>query len=192
MNNPGEVRGEAMGGGRRTMAVVLGVALGLQGSRAGADPALDYMLNCQGCHRADGAATPGSVPALAGSVARFLGVPGGREFLVQVPGVSQAALDDVALAALMNWLVERFDGAHVPPGFRPYTAAEIGALRRTPLTDVDGVRARLVAAMDATHAGGGPDRGVSAAVRCAVFAPDVPRYLGTSSFTRVRGSRWPM
>ncbi len=135
----------------RAAAVVLGVGLGLQLTPAGADPALDYMLNCQGCHRADGAATPDSVPALAGSVARFLAVPGGREFLVQVPGVSQAALDDVTLAALMNWLVERFDTAHVPPGFRPYTAAEIGTLRRTPLTDVDGVRARLVAAMDASR-----------------------------------------
>jgi hypothetical protein len=131
------------------MAVVLGVALAVEGSRAGADPARDYMLNCQGCHRADGAGTPGSVPALAGSVARFLGVPGGREFLVQVPGVSQAALDDISLAALMNWLVERFDAGHVPPGFRPYTATEIGALRCAPLTDVDGVRARLVAVMDA-------------------------------------------
>ena len=58
------------------------------------DPPLDYMLNCQGCHRADGAGTPGTVPALAGSVGRFLAVRGGREFLVQVPGVAQSILDD--------------------------------------------------------------------------------------------------
>jgi len=57
-------------------------------------PALDYAVTCQGCHRADGAGTPGTVPALAGSVGKFLRVPGGREFLVRVPGVAQAPLDD--------------------------------------------------------------------------------------------------
>ena len=41
-------------------------------------PNVEYALNCQGCHRADGAGTPGSVPPLAGSVARFLAVPGGH------------------------------------------------------------------------------------------------------------------
>lgn len=110
-----------------------------------ADPALDYTLNCQGCHRADGVGTPGSVPALAGSVARFLGVPGGREYLARVPGVSQAGLDDAALADVLNWMVERFDREHVPAGFVKYTAAEVGPLRKNPLTDVDRVRAELLA-----------------------------------------------
>jgi hypothetical protein len=60
-------------------------------------PRWSSRLNCQGCHRADGTGTPGSVPALADSVARFLAVPAGREYLVQVPGVAQAPLDDAAL-----------------------------------------------------------------------------------------------
>src|SRR6185503_18374901 len=95
------------------------VVLGTLGWAAvvAADPALDYTLNCQGCHRADGAGTPGSVPALAGSVARFLAVPGGREYLVRVPGVSQAGLDDAALADVLNWMVDRFDREHVPADF---------------------------------------------------------------------------
>jgi mono/diheme cytochrome c family protein len=114
---------------------------------AGAEPALDYMLNCQGCHRADGAGTPGSVPALAGSVARFLGVPGGREYLVRVPGVSQAGLDDAALAAVLNWMVARFDREHLPANFAPYTSAEVAALRKQPLTDVERARSELL-----THA----------------------------------------
>jgi mono/diheme cytochrome c family protein len=112
---------------------------------AAADPALDYTLNCQGCHRADGAGTPGSVPPLAGSVARFLGVPGGREFLVRVPGVSQAGLDDAALADVLNWMVARFDREHVPADFTPYTAAEVAPLRKKPLTDVERVRSELLA-----------------------------------------------
>ena len=143
----------------REMATTIVVVGGLATvGDAGADPALDYMLNCQGCHRADGAETRGSVPALAGSVARFLHVPGGREFLLQVPGVSQAALDDGELAVLMNWLLAHFDAAHVPPDFQAYTAEEVGRLRRKPLTDVEDVRARLLAAMpQATGVGNAPE-----------------------------------
>ena len=122
----------------------------LAASRAGADvsgPALNYALNCQGCHRADGAGTPGTVPPLAGSVARFLAVPGGREYLGQVPGVATAPLDDTALAAVLNWMLERFDKEHLPKDFTPYAAAEVGKLRRNPLTDVERVRGELLRAL---------------------------------------------
>ena len=126
--------------------VRVGLALALLAARsAGAyAPSVEYALNCQGCHRADGAGTPGSVPPLAGSVARFLSVPGGRAYLVQVPGVAQAPLDDAALAAVVNWMLHRFDDAHVPADFVPYAADEIGRLRTTPLTDVEGARRRLL------------------------------------------------
>jgi mono/diheme cytochrome c family protein len=112
----------------------------------GGSPAVDYALNCQGCHLDDGAGTPGSVPPLAGSVGRFLTVPGGREFLVQVPGVATSPLDDAALAAVLNWMLERFGPPHLPAKYAPYTAAEVGALRQKPLTNVDRVRAELVGA----------------------------------------------
>jgi mono/diheme cytochrome c family protein len=108
-------------------------------------PAVEFALNCQGCHRADGSGTPGSVPTLADSVARFLAVPGGRAYLVQVPGVAQAPLDDAALAAVVNWMLARFDAPHLPRDFRPYGAEEVGRLRQFPLVDVDKVRAALLA-----------------------------------------------
>ncbi|TMA32501.1 MAG: cytochrome c [Deltaproteobacteria bacterium] len=110
-------------------------------------PALDYALNCQGCHRADGAGTPGSVPALAGSVGKFLRVPGGREYLIRVPGVAQAPLDDAATAAVLNWILARFGNDDLPADFSPYTPAEIGRLRRDPLTDVERVRRDLLDAI---------------------------------------------
>lgn len=119
----------------------------------GYSAAVNYALECQGCHRAVGEGTPGTVPPLAGSVARFLAVPGGREYLVRVPGVSQAPLDDAALAAVLDWVVRRFDPEHLPPEYRPYTAEEVGRLRRQPLTDVTGERARLIAAMEAGGSG---------------------------------------
>jgi len=115
---------------------------------AASGPALDYTLECAGCHRADGAGTPGSVPALRDSVARFLAVPGGREYLARVPGVAQAPLDDAALAAVLGWLLVEFDRAHVPAGFVAYTAEEVGRLRKQPLLDVEAVRKLLVEAWE--------------------------------------------
>jgi hypothetical protein len=114
---------------------------------AAGPPQLDYMLHCQGCHRADGSGTPGSIPALDGFVARFLHVPGGREYLVRVPGSAQSALDDAALADLLNWIVRRFGPAEDAAAAAAYTAAEITRIRRPPLVDVDDLRAALVAQM---------------------------------------------
>ena len=125
-------------------SVAAAVAL-LASARAGAyTPSVDYALNCQGCHRADGSGTAGSIPPLVDSVARFLTVPGGREYLAQVPGVAQAPLDDAALAAVMNWLLHKFDEPHVPADFVPYAPDEVGRLRARPLTNVESVRARLL------------------------------------------------
>jgi len=102
------------------------------------------MLQCQGCHLADGSGTPGVVPPLAGSVGRFLRVPGGREYLVRVPGSSNSQLDDAALAAVLNWILERFAAEEVAGGFRPFTEEEVARVRRPPLTDVNAVRERLL------------------------------------------------
>ncbi len=110
--------------------------------------ALDYAVTCQGCHRADGSGTEGTVPGLAGSVARFLRVPGGREYLARVPGVAQAPLDDAATAAVLNWMLDRFDKADLPADFVPYTGQEIAGFRRSPLVDVEGTRRRLLDALE--------------------------------------------
>ena len=107
----------------------------------------DYVLKCQGCHRPDGSGDDHSNPAMRGVVARFLAVPGGREFLGRVPGVATTNLDDRRLANLVNWTLYRFDPAHVPAGFVPYTPEELGRLRANPIRlDRVETRARLVAA----------------------------------------------
>jgi mono/diheme cytochrome c family protein len=107
-------------------------------------PDVEFALNCQGCHRADGGGTPGSVPAIAGHVARFLAVPGGREYLVQVPGVAQAPLDDATLAAVVNWMLDHYDRNHIPKDFTPYTESEVARLRKDPLVNVEAVRTKLL------------------------------------------------
>ena len=130
----------------RARVAALIVALCGAGPALAGSPAVDYALNCQGCHLDDGSGTPGSVPPLAGSVGRFTRVPGGREFIVRVPGVATSALDDASLAAVLNWMLERFGKPDVPADFRPYAAAEVGTLRQKPLTNVDRVRAELLRA----------------------------------------------
>ncbi len=120
-----------------------------------AGPALDYVLNCQGCHLPDGAGTPGKVPPLKDHVARFLWLPEGRAFLVQVPGVARSALPDDRIAALLNWLVLRFDADHVPKSFKPYTSDEVARLRRHPRAEVAAYREALVAKIAAIANGEG-------------------------------------
>lgn len=118
-----------------------------QPARAGS-PQVNYTLHCQGCHLADGRATPGRVPALAGSIGDFLRVPGGRAFLVRVPGVAHSPLEDAALAELLNWVLMRFGAKTLPADFAPYTAEEVAGLRRRPLANVAPLRARLLEALE--------------------------------------------
>ena len=105
---------------------------------------INYMLNCQGCHLPDGSGVPGSVPAMKDYVGNFLHVPGGRRFLVQVPGSANAPIDDAELAELLNWILSTMSPDQMPDEFAPYTGAEVGEYRSTPLTEVDEVRASLV------------------------------------------------
>jgi mono/diheme cytochrome c family protein len=90
----------------------------------------DYLLSCSGCHRADGSGSR-LVPSLQ-QMRKLAGLPGARQYWVQVPGAAQAPLSNARLAALLNWLVERFTGTAPSPR---YTAREVERLRRTPLRD---------------------------------------------------------
>lgn len=110
----------------------------------------NWALNCQGCHSPDGEGFPNATPRMANEVAKFLSVPGGREYLVQVPGVSTAPLGDAELAELMNWMLPRLDPEHMPQDFKPYTAAEVKELKKHILrTEANRRRAELLATMPA-------------------------------------------
>lgn len=122
-----------------------GAAMAVADARPDTERAqVNYMLNCQGCHLPLGQGVEGAVPRMSGYVGNFLRVPGGREFLVQVPGSANAAIDDAALAELLNWLLVTMSPNELPQSWRRYTAAEVGALRVSPLREVEDVRARLV------------------------------------------------
>ena len=107
----------------------------------------NYMLNCQGCHLADGSGLPGSVPSMRDFVGSFLAVPGGRDFLVQVPGSSNSPLSDADLAELLNWILTTMSAEQLASDFQYYTAGEVREMRRHVLVDVAEVRSGLVAQM---------------------------------------------
>jgi hypothetical protein len=110
---------------------------------------IDYMLKCQGCHQPNGSGNAVNTPPLRNEVARFLHVPGGREFLGRVPGVASTDLPDDRLTQLLNWTLYRFDNDHLPQDFKPYTVAEVAGLRHQPLRlERAPMRARLVAQID--------------------------------------------
>lgn len=104
---------------------------------------VDYALHCQGCHLPDGRGITGKVPDLRASLGRFLEVPGGRAYVVQVPGVATSRLDNDGMARLLNWLVVEM-GAPASCKPAPFTAAEVGALRANWLRTARPLRGRLM------------------------------------------------
>ena len=129
--------------GALTMLIVVAAATSIRAE----SPQNLYTLNCWGCHRAHGEGVVGTAPPLA-NAADFLKVPGGREYLIRVPGVSQSMLDDADTAAVMNWVIVIFSKGRVPPDFQPFTAAEIHHARAQPhLFGITEIRTQLLRKM---------------------------------------------
>jgi len=131
------MRGLAIG-----FAVVLAAAATPASSDSDARAREHYLLNCSGCHGADGRGAPGTTPSLH-TLAPLLAVEGGRAYLARVPGVSQAPLSDRELAGLLNWVLAEFSETAAEP---PYSEAEIARWRRDPIRDTVAARAALVPA----------------------------------------------
>src|SRR6202171_4239660 len=68
----------------------------------------NYVLNCMGCHGADGAGVPGRIPGFPESICRFVRSTAGRHCLAHVPGASNAVLTDAELADVLNWLLWQY------------------------------------------------------------------------------------
>ena len=102
-----------------------------------------YARHCQGCHGHRGFSVP-EVPRLSGKVGHFTAVPRGRDYLIRLPNVAFAQLDDADLARMMNWMLSYFSRNELPDEFRPFTRDEVADLRRRPLTDTMAERGRVV------------------------------------------------
>ncbi|GAA5338040.1 cytochrome C-552 [Thermus antranikianii] len=118
---------------------------------AQADGAKLY-AQCAGCHQANGQGIPGAFPPLAGHLSEVLAKQGGREYLIKVllwglqgqievkgvkyNGVMPAfgQLKDEEIAALLNHIATAWGDDKKVQGFKPFTAAEVKALREKKLT----------------------------------------------------------
>lgn len=119
---------------RRLLFVAASVTLA---ANAHADLSLQslYTLNCSGCHGAGGQGVPtAGIPNLneAGS---YVSTALGREYLIEVPGLSQSRLDDATAARLLNWVLRQFSADRLPADFKPYTAAEVTRFRGDKVSD---------------------------------------------------------
>ncbi len=118
---------------------------------AQADGAKLY-AQCAGCHQANGQGIPGAFPPLAGHLSEVLAKQGGREYLIkvllwglqgqiEVKGVKYNSvmpafgqLKDEEIAALLNHIATAWGDDKKVQGFKPFTAAEVKALREKKLT----------------------------------------------------------
>jgi hypothetical protein len=108
------------------------------------DPKIAYWLHCAGCHLLDGTGAPPEVPTLIDEPGRIAALPGGREYLIRIPGVAQAGIGDVRLAEVLNYVLDAFSPGTRPRDFEPYTAEEVGRLRQSVLPDPLRRRAEIV------------------------------------------------
>ena len=91
----------------------------------------DYILNCSGCHRSDGRGVPGAVRSFA-AFESILCASGGREYVLRVPGVANAPVDDRRLAKLLDYVVLELAGIE---DLQRFDEAEVARYRRVPLID---------------------------------------------------------
>ena len=115
------------------------------------DPKIAYWLHCSGCNLLDGRGTPPEIPSLIDEPGQIAALPGGREYLIRIPGVAQAGLDDERLAAVLNYMLETFSAVKLGGDFEPYNAGEVGRFRHQVLKDPLRRRAEIVAAGEQVH-----------------------------------------
>lgn len=101
-----------------------------------------YLLSCGGCHGYEGVSNSRLVPDLKDQVGYYLRLPEGRRYIARLPNVAFSSNSDPQLAKLLNYVVFTLGGGSAPRDARPYTAREVGALRRQPLTEVSLIQVR--------------------------------------------------
>lgn len=105
-----------------------------------------YYEYCGGCHGLNGISARQHIPVLRAEVGRFLCTSDGRKYLIRLPNVAFSSMDDQTLAEAMNFVIFTLGQDSAPKGAAPYTAREVGQLRKLPLkaTDLSTMRAQIL------------------------------------------------
>ncbi|WP_332930998.1 c-type cytochrome [Alteromonas sp. 14N.309.X.WAT.G.H12] len=107
----------------------------------------DYMLQCQGCHQANGTGMAPQTPNFHEYGNDFMHMPEGRQYWISVPGAANSPLTDGELANVLNYIAT--DIVKVK-NHTLFTADEVQAHRGKKMTNVYAVRRQLAAKL-ATH-----------------------------------------
>lgn len=96
---------------------------------------LNYILQCQGCHRADGSGTQPSTPSFIVDAQKFLKTKEGREYFISVPGSANSPLSDQELTQVANYIIENLIIKEGSGESLLYTVAEVSAYRKIKMLD---------------------------------------------------------
>jgi hypothetical protein len=125
-------------------AIVCSICASVYTPPAQADPKSHYMIHCMGCHLPGGHGLPPEVPAFSDQLGKLVSTPEGKQYLVQVPGASQALLNDNELAHVLNWILTEYSRDTLPENFEFYTGSEVSRYRKNILADPGTARIKLL------------------------------------------------
>ena len=159
---PQKARGRSRGDFFNRLLVGLALAVAVATARAEDKPAADpqdkvggtvFAQVCAACHQPDGGGTPGLAPPLKGPHWQKLAAE--RTYLPRVivfgltgqikvadavyaSGMQpQAQLNDEQAAAVASYVAGVLNASNLPADWKPYSAAEIAAVRAAPHNSVD-------------------------------------------------------
>ena len=108
----------------------------------------NFLIHCMGCHGENGLGLEGQVPSFRNTLAKISSSPQGRDYVLRVPGVTQATLDDRQTAEVLNWVLGEFSTRDAAQRIAPFTAAEVARARQQPLLEVNAVREAVTRAAE--------------------------------------------
>lgn len=156
---------------RATGLVAVGVVLAYAGTAGAAGGSQIYASHCIVCHQPDAKGVPGIYPPLADTIGNYVKLKAGRAYLAHVPAFGLAGqidshggsfdgnmppltqLSDDDIAAVINYVLTRFNQSLLPADFKPFTAEEVHGYRAKHMEEADVYRERA-ALLDALKKAG--------------------------------------
>ena len=152
---------------RVTGLIAVVAILACAGTAGAAGGSQLFASNCIVCHQPDGKGVTGIYPPLNDAVGQYVKLKAGRAYLAHVPSFGLAGqidthgesfdgnmppltqLGDDKIAAVINYVLTKFNHSILPGDFKPFTAEEVHGYRAKPMseTDVHSERAALMAAL---------------------------------------------
>ena len=150
-----------------TRLVAVGAVLAGARTLSAAPGSQVFASNCIVCHQPDAKGVPGIYPPLADTVGLYVKLKAGRAYLAHVPSFGLTGpieshgetvdsnmppltqLSDEDIAAVITYVLTKFNQSLLPADFKPFTAQEVHGYRTKEMseTDVHSERAPLLEAL---------------------------------------------